>query len=42
MFNELYFTYYFGPKHKDATIFGNHLNPVIMVFTEKLSPSTLR
>ena len=33
---------YFRPKHKDATIFENHLNPVMLVFIGKLSWSTLR
>ena len=33
---------YFHPKHKDATIFENHLNPVILVFIGKLSMSTVR
>ena len=27
---------YFCPKHKDAKIFENHLNPVMLVFIEKL------
>ena len=29
-------------KHKDANIFENHLNPVMLVFIRKLSLSTLR
>ena len=33
---------YFCPMHKDAKIFENHLNPCILVFFEKLSPSALR
>ena len=33
---------YFCPKHKDEKIFENHLNPVMLVFIGKLSPSTLR
>ena len=33
---------YFRPKHKDAKIFDNHLNMVVLVFIEKLSLSTLR
>ena len=28
-------------KHKDAKIFGNHLNPVMLVFIENLSLSTV-
>ena len=33
---------YLCPKHKDANIFESHLNPVMLVFIEKLSLSTLR
>ena len=29
-------------KHKDAKIFGNHLNTVMLVFIGKLSLSTLK
>ena len=32
---------YFHPKHKDAKIFENYLNPVVELFFEKLSLSTL-
>ena len=30
---------YFHPKHKDTTIFENHLNPAMLVFIEQLSLS---
>ena len=33
---------YFRPKHNDAKIFENHLNPVMLVFIGKLSLGTLR
>ena len=33
---------YFRPKHKDAKIFENHLNPVKLVFIGKPLLSTLR
>ena len=33
---------YFHPKSKDAKIFENHLNSVMLVFIRKLSLSTLR
>ena len=33
---------YFCPKYKDAKIFENYLNPVMLVFIGKLSLSTLR
>ena len=32
----------FVRKHKEAKIFENHLNPVMLVFIGKLSLSTLR
>ena len=32
----------FEPKHKDANIFENHLNTVMLVFMGNLSLSTLR
>ena len=33
---------YFCPKHKDAKIFINHLNPVKLVFIGMLSLSALK
>ena len=33
---------YFSPKHKEAKIFENHLNPVMLVFIGQLLMSTLR
>ena len=35
-------TLYIRPMHKNAKIFENHLNPVMLVFIWKLSLSTLR
>ena len=31
-----------SPKHNDAKILDNHLNPVMLVFIGKLSLNTLR
>ena len=33
---------YFRLKHKDAKIFENHSNPVVLVFNEKLLLTTFR
>ena len=33
---------YFRLKHKDAKIFENHSNPVMLVFNEKLLLTTFR